>query len=107
MSVIDLSAGKVTTLNVMKSGSTNFLIDLISRMANVQLSPDEKAAGIAIIDNLPKGSMIYNFINACNSDAAKRLGMSADTFKALKPLFDALHKANEPGQYSGLFSTDL
>lgn len=92
-------------LNVMEVGSAAECLNLIAKMTDVELTPERQEAGERVINSLPVGATLRDFLEAGKADNAQRLGLTAEMVEALAPMLSALECWLEPGKYGQLFNT--
>lgn len=79
-------------INLLKMGSEAEVIKILYMMADLPLTPEKEAAGIAILKSLTPGASIRDFIDASKLEDAKLLGISVDMLTAVSPLIQALEE---------------
>jgi hypothetical protein len=85
---------KIATFNPLSCGAPEEFLAALAAGVDLTLTSDQEESALAIIRSLPPGATIRNFFEACNQHAACKLGISRETFEALKPLLAALEPRN-------------
>lgn len=78
------------SLNPMQAGTPDELATLFAAIADVELTAEERHATVQIIETLPEGATMRDFIAACDTHLAQHLGITPEQFEALRPLLRAL-----------------
>ncbi len=73
----------------------NWLIDFFCEMANVTLTAEQRAGYLGVIESLPQGAHMADFVRAAKLHEAATLGVSIETFDALSPLLVAMSKTSQ------------
>lgn len=97
------SEGKSVVLNLLDMGSEIERVSLLAKMMDVPLSPEQEKIAVAVMKSLPASATLRDFLDACQVDSARRLGISLEALEALTPLLTALEAFGEPGPYGHLF----
>ena len=91
------------TLNIFESSSSREILSFLEKMAEVTLSPYQEKTVLTIIDSLPRGAAMIDFIEACDAHTASQLGISVEKLEAIRPLLKVLSPFVDNGAYGHLF----
>lgn len=82
----------------------DFLVNTISKHAQVELSLEQRNAAFAVLRSLPKSSTLIDFENACLGKQSMTVKVSTDVIEILQPVGLALERNNSyAGRFASLF----
>lgn len=79
------------------------IVSYLAVAAGVDLSPAQSDAAAAIYVTLPSNATIRDFLNACNQETMRQLGVPVERIEAIRPLLTALEELAQSGRYGDLF----
>lgn len=65
-------------------------LDMLALLIEMELTGANREVGAQIIESLPTGATITDFVHACTADSAQRLGITDEILHSLKPLLASL-----------------
>lgn len=76
-------------LQEVDGGQGRERLDMLALLIEMELTGANREVGAQIIESLPKGATITDFVHACTTDSAQRLGTD-EILHSLKPLLASL-----------------
>ncbi|MHC5195086.1 hypothetical protein ACYSUW_15125 [Pseudomonas frederiksbergensis] len=102
---IDPSVQQPSKFNPLEAARTSpeFIVQLLEEVIGAKLSAEKKTSILAVVSELPEDATMRDLYEAIKVQEAASLGVTADQYEALSPVFDALQGLLAPGAYAGLF----
>ncbi|TPG88088.1 hypothetical protein EAH72_33730 [Pseudomonas caspiana] len=97
---------ELSRFNPLEAARTapEFMVQLLEQASGITLGGDEKKAVLSVLADLPEGATMRDLLDAIKAKEAASLGITAEQYEALSPLFQALQRILAEGVHTGLFT---
>lgn len=83
-----------------------FVVRTLEQSAGTNLDTNQRFAICAVLDGLPVGASMRDFVVAMKARDAVALGVTTEQYTALAPIFETMQTWQESGAYGHLFNQD-
>ncbi|NWD57147.1 hypothetical protein HX878_20665 [Pseudomonas veronii] len=83
-----------------------FVVRTLEKSAGTNLDTDQRFAICAVLDGLPVGASMRDFVVVMKARDAVALGITPEQYTALEPIFETMQTWQELGAYGHLFTQD-